>query len=263
MTKSKMLNLFVLLICLVGYFTATAQADYIVLTQGDTLKGGKVVFLNYAADQKVQYTDEHKKRTVYTMKQVRAFQLNGEVYHLVKLIDRYAYLKLMVPGYLSLYAFQPDNQQNWDGRYLYKKDGRGLEVPNLGFKKKMLDFITECDELNAEITSGDLGRSDLIEIINKYNTCIDQRTALSGLVNQQKIASVQKASTWNELEEKVKALENLDEKESILEMISEARAKTERGEKIPKFILEGLKKSLDGNNELKSLLAEIVNEIDH
>lgn len=257
-----MLKLFTIIFCLTGHVTAFAQSDYIVLMQGDTLKGGKIAFLNYGADQKVQYTDENKKRTVYTMKEVRAFQLNNENFHLLKHLDRYAYLKLITTGYISLYAFQPDNQQNWDGRYLYKRDGKGMEVPNIGFKKKMVDFISECDELSTEVSNGDLGRNDLMEIINKFNACIEQRTVLSGLAQQQKIVSAQKAETWSELEDKVKSSEDFTDKESVLEMITEARAKTEKGEKIPKFLLDGLKKSIEGNTELQNLLTEVLKEID-
>jgi len=245
----------------VGYFTASSQSDYIVLTHGDTLTG-KVAFLNLGADQKVRLVDENKKKTVYSMRQVKAFQLNNEIYHLVKYIDRYAYLKLLEPGYLSLYASQPENQQNWDGRYLYKRDGKGMEVPNIGFKKKMAEFVVECDELSSEIEGRDLGRNDLLEIIKKYNTCIDQRTVLIGMTQQQKIVSAEKANTWNELEIKTKASDSLNDKEAVLEMIGEARSKTEKGEKIPKFLIDGLKRAFEGNLELENLLTEILKEID-
>ncbi|MBL7845472.1 MAG: hypothetical protein JNK44_16535 [Cyclobacteriaceae bacterium] len=261
MGKIKLLKLVMIILCLTGYLTASAQSDYVVIPQGDTLKGGKVVFLNYGGDQKVQYTDQNKKRTIYTMKQVKAFQLNDEIYHLVKHNDRYAYLKLITFGYLSLYAYQMNDRQNWDGRYLYKRDGRGMEVPNIGFKKRMLEFLSDCEELSDDISGGDLGRGDLLELINKYNGCIEQRTALSGIAQQQKIISVQKAATWNELEDKVKSTENLNDKETVLEMISEARSKTEKGEKIPKFLVDGLTKSLEGNSELQNSLAEVLKAI--
>jgi len=261
MRNIKMLKLLVIILCLTGYLTTSAQSDYIVLTLGDSLKG-KVAFLNYGIDQKVQFTDENKKRTVYTMKQVKAFQYNDEIYHLVKLNDRYSYLKLITSGYLSLYAFQLDNQQNWDGRYLFKRDGKGMEVPNIGFKKKMGEFVADCDELSMEISGGELGRNDLLDILKKYNSCIDQRTALIGMTQQQKIVSAEKANTWNELETKTKASDSLNDKEAVLEMIGEARSKTEKGEKIPKFLIDGLKRAFEGNLELENLLTEILKEID-
>ncbi len=254
-------KLLVIALCLTGYFKAVSQTDYVVLTLGDTI-AGKVTFLNYGTDQKVQLSNDSKKKTVYTMRQVKAFQLNDEIYHLIKYIDRYVYLKLLSSGYLSLYAFQIDNQQNWDGRYLYKRDGKGMEVPNIGFKKKMQEFVAECDELSTEISNGQLGRNDLSEIIIKYNKCIDQRTTVNTQAHQQKIDLAEKANSWDELETRSKASDNLSDKETVLEMITEARSKTEKGEKIPKFLLDGLKKSLEGDAELYNLLTEVLKEID-
>lgn len=261
MENSKMLKLVLIILCLAGYLASSAQPDFVALTIGDTLTG-KVVYLNYGAEPKIQFTDNNKKKTIYSMKQVKGFRINNEDYQLVRNFDRYVYMKLLLGGYLSLYAYQMENQQTWDGRFLYKRDGKGMDVPNIGFKKKVMDFVSECDELSAEISNKDLGRNDLTEIINKYNSCIEQRTVLVGQVVQQKLEAKEKATTWNELETKVKSAEQLNDKETVLEMITEARAKTQKGEKIPRFLIDGLKKSLEGNADLHDLLVQVLKEIE-
>lgn len=244
---------------MLGYGIVSAQTDYLVLTKGDTLYG-KVTHLNYGKEQKVQLIDSDDKKTVYSMLQVKGFQLKNESYHLIKMYDLYAYMKPETIGYLSLYSFQRENQVTWDGKFLFKVDGQGIEVPNLAFKKKMASFISECPELSEEVDAGTLSRKDLDEIISKFNECIDKRT--STLTHTPSVTQIsnEELEAWNTLESNVRSTENLESKESILEMIAEVRSKTKRGEKIPNFIIDGLKKSLDQQNHLLELLNKALQE---
>lgn len=240
-----------------SYTFLHAQSDYLVLTKGDTLYG-KVTHLSFGIEQKVQLMDEHKKKSVYSMLQVKSFQMNDEIYHLIKLYDTYKYMKLIQSGYLSSYAFQQDNQVTWDGRYLYKMDGRGIEVPNIGFKKKMSEFLEDCPETVDDITSGNLNRNTLEEILNHYNACIEKMSSL-------RVAAAQPlpqldVSAWQSFETEIRTTENLSDKETLLEMVGEAKAKAERGEKIPNFLLSGIKKSIEGKTDLEELLTKALRE---
>lgn len=251
-----------IILCILGYAVASAQSDYLVLTAGDTLYG-KVVHLSYGSEHKVQLTEPGKKKVVYSTMQVRSFRMKDDTYHLLKLYNRYMFMRLITPGYLSLYSFQPDNQANWDGRYLHKLDGQGIEVPNIGFKKRMTDYLSDCPEVAEQISEGNLSRNDLDDIINQYNLCIDQHTSS----RQQEIPEkakdevpVEKLNPWSELESAIKATESLTDKESILEMITEAKLKVGRGEKLPNFLIEGLKKSLAQKSDLSELLEKALKE---
>lgn len=258
MRKLSMPILLVILFML-GYGIVSAQTDYLVLTKGDTLYG-KVTHLNYGKDQKVQLIDSEDKKIVYSMLQVKSFQTKKELFHLIKMYEQYAYMKPESSGYLSLYSFQRENQVTWDGRFLHKRDGQGIEVPNLGFKKKMASFISECPELSEEVNAGTLSRKDLDEIISKFNACIDKRTSTVNNTPPLTQISTEELDAWNMLESAVRVTENLESKESILEMIAEVHSKTKRGEKIPNFIIDGLKKSLDQQNHLLELLNKALNE---
>ena len=254
MRNKSMIQILVILLCLMGYHLSSAQSDYLVLLNGDTLTG-KITYQNYGYDKKVQLAVDGKKKTSYSMMQVKAFQMNNDQYHLIRMIDHYSYMKPVFVGYLSLYKFQLENQQSWDGQFLIKRDGSGIEVPNIGFKKRMTDFLSECSSVADEIEQGNYNRNDLEEIISRFNDCIENRSELLIQSSQDsKNTTGSEADAWKELETATRKSDGLENKETILEMITEAKTKTERGEKIPNFIIDALVKAYAKNPDLSSLL---------
>lgn len=245
--------LFLIILSALSYSVLHAQSDYLVLAKGDTLYG-KITHLSFGVEQKVQLVDSNKKKTVYSMYQVKSFKINEDNFHLVKIYAAYKYMKLILSGYLSYYAFQQDNQVTWDGRFIYKMDGRGIEVPNIGFKKKMAEFLEDCPDIADKIDSGELTRNEIEEIINQYNACIERYSASKQTVKQ--ATPQQDVSNWDTFETALRNTENLEDKETLLEMVTEVKAKAERGEKIPNFLLDGVKKGIAGNTTLEELLAK-------
>ncbi|MCK6618365.1 MAG: hypothetical protein L6Q51_12055 [Cyclobacteriaceae bacterium] len=247
-----MIQILLLLICLFAY-RASAQTDYVVSVKGDTVYG-KVRLLNYNNDQKIQLTDASRKKTIYEKLQVKAFFIEGSLYHPVRTPQGYVVMKLLKSGYLSLYAFQMENQITWDGQYLYKRDGTGLEVSSLLFKKRLSAFLYECSEVTAKIESKELSRNDLEEIIDQFNECIEQRT---------KEAATQSVITskLNELETAVKALEESENKTTALEVIAELRLKVQRGEKVPSLFGKTLLDALAVYPELTTLAQAVLLEV--
>lgn len=259
MKKVRMIQLIVIIICALGYFFAHAQSDYLVLTKGDTLYG-KVKHLSYGTEQNVQLEQSGEKRKkIFPMLQVKAFQLENEHYHLIRTTSRYTYMKLIKAGYLSLYAFQMEGQNIWNGRYLYKLDGDGIEVPTLGFKKKMNDFLSSCSDLTSAIEAGNLNRNDLDEIIDRYNACVDGNTEIktkeAEVVNKNSVA----ADQWSALESKIRET-SIADKNTILEMIAEAKSKSSQGEKIPNFLKDALKRALQEDATLNELLTKALEQ---
>lgn len=228
-----------IIICLLGYQMTTAQTDFVVTTKNDTLKG-KVKYLNFGIEKKVQVTTDDGKK-VYSILQTLAFCMKNELYFPIRTAQGYTYMKVLKSGYLSLYAFQL-SEQNWDGRYLLKKDGAGQEVPNLGFKKAMTRLLGDCPEVASRIQSGELKESRINKIIDAYNTCIDDNTR-----NQKPVPSTGdsgKMIAWEMLEKNVNSLDAFEGKSNVLEMIQDVKSKINKGEKIPTFLTEGLKEAL-------------------
>lgn len=219
---------------------ATAQ-DYIITAKGDTLRGQVKVFVN-GVDKRVQVTQSDKKRLTFNILQVRGFVLEEEKYRPVKFGETYVFMKLLKQGYLSLYAFQMNGNLNYDGRYLLKMDGRGIEVPNLGFKRSMTRFLSECTELATQIEEGKRGYSDLDSIIDQFNACINAKTiAQSGnSIKQETVTTTVNLEQWNALETRIQN-SSLPEKNDALDMIKDIKNKLNKGEQIPKFLTEALK----------------------
>jgi hypothetical protein len=242
------------------YQCAAAQ-DYVLTTRGDSLSG-EVRPLLYGQDKKVQVTASDKSKRTLSLFEVRAFSSDGEIFHPVKGETGYVFMKLIQSGYLSLYAFQPENQMRFDGLFLKKVDGDNMVVPNLGFKKYISQFLSDCPVVSAKVKEGELGKRDLAAVVNAYNECVDDRT-----IDYDKVVAVRneqslKINAWDTLEEKIKGIE-FSEKTNALEMIGEIRKKIREQEKIPNFLLEGLKNSLKETGleqELQNAVAEIGNQ---
>lgn len=258
MKKLKLLQLWLVVFCLFVSKVGSAQTDYVVTIKGDTIRGS-VKYLNSGLDKRVQLTPLNGKKIVYTVLQTAAFKLGADTYCPVRNAEGYVYMKLLKTGYLSLYAFQQPNQFTWDGRYLLKKDGQGIEVPNLGFKKTLNKFLVECLSVTARIMSGELTKTKIIEIIDQFNDCIDANTKKPAVTQQ--IEQPEKIIAWSALEKNINDLPAFEQKTNALEMIAEIKSKINKGEKIPNFLTEGLKEALKDQPSIKETLDNALAEL--
>ena len=252
------IHILLLIIMLLVYKCADAQ-DYVVTSKGDTLVG-VVKPLFYGVDKKVQLAQEGKKKVVYPMFQVREFFYRGELYQPVKGPDGYTFMKLQKSGYLSLYTYQLPNQITFDGYYLLKMDGKGMEVPNISFKKGMERFLSDCTPVAEKIDKGDLTKKDLNKIIDEYNACINGNTVDHGQIIAKQEVQQKTIGAWDVLEEKVKAEPEFEGKSNALDMIAEIKSKVGRSEKIPNFLIDGLKSTLT-QDALKADLENALKEL--
>ena len=234
--------------------------DFLVTTKGDTLRG-EVKPLVYGADKKVQITETGKKKVIYPLFHVKSYSLKGETYQPVKGPSGYTFMKLIKSGYLSLYAFQSENQVSFDGVYLLKKDGDGIELPNLSFKKGMKKFLDDCPSVADKIDNDELNKKDLNKIVDQYNSCIENRTVDHEKIIAKRAEQNKNTTAWEVLETKVKTQPDFEGKNNALEMIGEIKSKISSSQKIPNFLLEGLKSSLKGE-EFKTELENALKEVD-
>ena len=254
--KRNILRLFFTAFILLLIKNAYTQ-DYFVTLQGDTIRG-EIKPLTYGAERKVQVTEPGKKKVIYPFFKVKAYSLDGDIYQPVKGPYGYTFMKLIKPGYLSILSFQAENQTNYDGVWLLKKDGDGIEVPNLTFEKGMKKFLDDCPALVKKIDNDVLNKKDLYQIVDEYNACM----ANPAPVEEKPIAAqpAKSLAAWDALENKVKSQPDFPEKNNALDMIGEIKSKISTDQKIPNFLLEGLKSSLNQDvfkaeldNALKSI----------
>jgi hypothetical protein len=236
------IHILLFLLLMLVYQCAGAQ-DLLVTTRGDTIYG-ETRPITYATEKKVVVVDSEKKKNTYSMFQIRSFTNKNELFIPVRTSTGIAFMKVVKPGYLSLLKFQHENQVAYDGQYLLRKDGTGVEVPNLTFKKTLARFLNDCPDVTKKIESGDLGKFELPAIVDEYNACVSKRTeGLKTLTEETKVAE-DKIDAWVALEMKVKSKPDFQGKQDALDMITDIKAKINRNEKIPNFIIEGLKSSL-------------------
>ena len=240
--KNNIILHILLFLLLMLFFKFVGAQDYVVTSRGDSLTG-EVKPLFYGPEKKVQLTGSDNEKNTYSLFQVREFSHNGDVYHPVKGETGYVFMKLLHSGYLSLYAYQPENQTRFDGLFLKKLDGDNMTVPNLGFKKYMSKFLEDCPSVTERIKSGELNKKNLTELIQVYNGCVQNRTTDHENVIAVRQEQTSKISAWDDLEERIREKE-FSEKNNALEMIAEIRKKIQRRESIPNFLVEGLRNSL-------------------
>jgi len=252
-------HVLLLLLALLVYNCAGAQ-DYAIHVKGDTLKG-EVKPITSGIDKKVVVTTPDKRKTSLSIFQVREFSHKGSTFHPVKNEKGYTFMKILKSGYLSLYAFQQENQYAYDGLFLLKKDGSRMEVPNLSFRKVVGKFLSDCEGVSGKIQSGEYGKKDLEKIIDEYNSCISGRTSQFSRVVVKKEAMQKDLSAWDRLENNVKAKPDFEGKNDAIEMITDIKGKIKREEKVPNFLVEGLKKSLNGSTDLLTDLDSALSEL--
>jgi hypothetical protein len=259
MKKTGMLQILMIMVFVVGYGIASAQ-DYVVSITGDTIHG-KVKYFNNTGvrytssvnSKYVQVTTDDGKKTTHEVLETIAFRMKDEVYHTIKFEQSYTFMKLLKSGYLNLYSYQLTNQTTWDGRYFVKKDGGLLDVPNLGFKKRVTQFLADCPAVVAKVESGDLNRANLVKVVDEYNICINAKN--------NPIPKSPAAVAWTELQTSVKALPDFDKKSDALEMIREILIKVSRSENIPSFLTSGLKDSLKEQSTVKEALDKALEQL--
>jgi hypothetical protein len=237
---------------LIGFALATSQTfgqkDYAVLTKGDTLRGELKIVSIGNLDQ-VQIKTEQKKIT-YTALQVKSLSKDKVIYQPVKYDNTFRFMQLIKSGYLSLYAFNASGQNQWNGRYLYKKDGSGMEVPNLAFKKFMSKYLEDCPEMANRITRGDYSRNDIDVVVEIYNTCIQaksetaMKSSLSASLNSEKITAITK------LTEKVEAAQNFLTKKDVTDLLKDINGKVSANQPVPNYLTEGLRSYLADTPDL-------------
>lgn len=249
----------VLFIILMIAYQCTHAQDFAVTTKGDTIRG-KMKPLTYGPDKKLQITETGKKKSTYPLFQIQSFTLDGDVFIPAKGPNGYTFMKVIKSGYLSLLAFQLDNQVTYDGRYLLKKNGDGVEVPNLAFKKTLRNFLSDCGDIADKVEAGTYGKKELDVIIDEYNACVKGHQATKVASIETRNAINDRLTSWDALETKVKGTEDFQGKSDALEMIADIKGKISRGEKVPNFIVEGLKGTLT-REDLQPALQEALKNL--
>lgn len=253
-------SLLIALLLLVSInLTVHAQKDYALSIKGDTLRG---LLKLYSFDNidRVQIVSKDNKKANYSALQLKGFVKGGVTYQAVQYEKMIRFMQVIKSGYLSLYAYSVNQQNVFDGRYLQKKDGSGVELPNLSFKKIISKYLGDCPDVEAKIEKGELRKSDIEKIVDVYNACVEANTAKMMRVvhatgstgfNDEKIEAVKK------LREKVEA-ENFLTKKDVVDLLYDMQNKLSRNEAVPNYLTDGLKSYLTDTPTLSKEAEELI-----
>jgi hypothetical protein len=256
------MNIMKLAVLLLVVMSVGARAqDFVVTNKGDTIRG-EVRLLSYDLLDRVRIIHD-KKKTQLTAKQVRmVYTREGRAtYHPRPYENAIRFMKLLKPGYLSLYAFRADNQNTLEGRYLVKMDGTYTDIPNLNFKKIMITFLGDCEVVKSGLEAGQYGRGDIDRIIDDYNACIDsnteeqKRSEAIFLIKSQKIAHI------NNFKKEVQSLPDFPAKKDALDLLTDMSNKVNDGQVIPNYQVETLRGFLIGHETAKEDLEKLISVI--
>jgi hypothetical protein len=239
-------------------FQTSAQGDYLITIKGDTLYG-EIKILGVSKPEQVQLIQGKKKQNFHPL-QAREFSFEGNTYNSVKNYDTYQFMRLLQSGYLSLYAYRIDRQSNYDGRLLVRRDGSIMDVPNLGFKRKLIAFLNDCDEVSGKFEQQEVGRNDIEQIITFYNSCMDMKSGISNTViaNEELKPAINASKS---LLEHIKSSNDFSGKTDAIAILEDIHAKLLRNENIPGYLQEALKASLKDNSEINSQLQELIDAL--
>ena len=234
-----------------------AQKDFAVLAKGDTLKGELKMYSIDNIDR-LQINVKGTKST-FTAFQVKSFVKAGITYQPVRYENALRFMKLVESGYLSLYMFSPTGMGSMDSQYLAKKDGSGMEVPNLSFKKLISKYLNDCPELIDRIEKGEFHKSDIERIVVQYNTCLQAKTETLMQTKDPQTSSSNSAKivAIETLTKKIEA-ENFLTKKDVMDVLRDIKNKVSKNENVPNYLTESLKSYLADTPALSKEAEELI-----
>lgn len=235
-------------------FAANAQ-DYVVTIQKDTLYGEVEVLLPDEFYEEVSISVNGDKQRIKSYQLLEVFS-DSSIYHPAKIQNKYRLLKLIEGGYLSLYLYRADQTYDFNTYYLLKSTTEGMIVPNISFRKRVTEFLSDCDEVVTKLDDKTYKKNDLVEIIKDYNICLEKYTQNkfdnSAPVLQEEDRSALALIT--SIEHKIKS-EGNDELETLL---GDIKQKVKSGSTVPSYLISALKEQTSALEGLKEEVDQLL-----
>lgn len=155
-------------ICILGSLVCFSQTDRLFTVTGDTLYGKIELMMAEEISEEIVIVENDFKRR-FNCTRFTGFVKDSTTYRVVKHAEKYRIMRLEYDGYLSLLTFRTTGSNDFALKYLLKKDGKGIEVPALFFKKTISEFLYECPPVRDKLENNSFKSSDLIPLVTFYN----------------------------------------------------------------------------------------------
>jgi hypothetical protein len=229
-----------------------AQDDYVLTMKNDTLRG-PIRILTYDVMDRIA-VGKGSKKTTLTAVQVRFAIQDSIMYTPVRHLNTIRFMQVLRPGYLTLYAYRQEHQNTYDGRLLSKMNGQSLDLPNIGFKKILSDFLSDCQPTAEKVKAGEFERSKVEGIVDDYNECVARQNAATVSVTEMPTPTTDAIAA---LRTKVEA-STVESKQEILDLINDLDGKARKKQPIPSYLTNALKSYLADKKEFEEELNKVL-----
>lgn len=238
-----------------------AQTDYVITTQQDTIHGKIEILLPADTHEEISIQTDGENRKLKAFQFIE-FTKDSTLYRAVKLTNLYRIMKVEKDGYLSLLTFRPDGNYTFGAKYLQKKTGEGIEVPTLLFKKVMMDFLRDCNEVAEKIDDKTYKKNDLDEIVSAYNKCISGQTqALYSDIPKQETMKSPASKKLEQLRDKLKDVDQ-SQVADLQVLLRDIAQKLAKGEDVPSYMISALKEQSTKVTSLRDEISELAELLD-
>lgn len=247
-----------LLLATLGIHAASAQDDFVVTRKGDTIYG-RLNIMSYELVDRVQVSGDKKKKQTMQATEIHFMKMDSTMFVPMRHNNSIRMMKVIRSGFLSYYAFRLPDQVTYDGRLLVKLGSPGQEVPNLGFKRIMTEYLADCGPLVEEIKKGDISRREIERIVDRYNECI--KPVAPAATEPALVVTVQPSdavTTALDLLQQRIEVSSLPGRSDALAMLNDIRKKTLLGEAVPSYLKEGLKSAVSADDQIKAEVEKMI-----
>ena len=199
---------------------AIAQEDFVVTLENDSIKG-KVGFTRRSYYDEVEVRNDDGKQT-FKAYQIISADKDGTKYFPITYKNRRTIGKVVTKGGLSHYLVMAEGINGFGNAILVREDGAVLQVSNIGFKKRLIEFLRSCPIVAEKIENKEIPASDLDTILPLYNS------ECSNIPPAQEVADIQKTAESNQLSD-------------FAQLIIDIQSKIDAGEKVPSYMIDALK----------------------
>lgn len=140
---------------------------YILTNANDTLHGTVIL---YKADNFINVKLMQEGATKiqnYRADKIRAFYVGAAHYESLILNNTHYFFKVVLKGQISL--FEQTNIKNTKRSYYLLRKDYLVKVPKMHFRKNMIEYFKDCDELCKRIKHKEFKFNDLDKIVLEYN----------------------------------------------------------------------------------------------
>lgn len=228
----------------IGY-AQTKSPDFILPVAGDTIHGD-VKYTYYDHNEGLVILNNNG-RVVLDIAKVLLAQFGGHLYRTVYLHDHYTLMQIIKQGYLTKYLYRSDPSSSlFDAYYIARPDGTGIEVPNISFRKRLAEFLSDCPEVSRGLDKKEWSRNDLDAVIDAYNACIGSQT------------SALNTKPWAVFGANLKTAQDFDGKKDAMDILNEIQSKLRSQEPVPDFLYHSMESALKSEPDLLAQFKRLV-----